>query len=467
MFIKNEKLIDVILHAIESMFFTVITDEKGNILFMSKSYRELFNLAEEDVVGKHVHDIIPNSKIPQVLETGVETIGDIFEMIDGREVICNRILIRDDASQEILGVLTTATFNNIDELEVLNKKIEQLEQINLKYKKTIKKLQKINTAPIRIISASDEIRNIKDTISKIASTKATVLITGETGTGKEIFANHIHLNSDRRDEKFVKINCSAIPKDLIESELFGYGPGAFSGALKEGKIGKFELANKGSILLDEIGEMPYNLQSKLLRVIQEREIVRLGDNKTIDLDVRIICSTNKKLTDLIKKGEFREDLYYRINVVELEIPPLRKRIVDISPLCHFFIEKFNISYGLGIHGIDEQVITRFHNYSWPGNVRELENVIERACLLKGSGYLSLEDFTFYNHKLLNESDDVSNTSDGHSVNKISLSSAKEDAEKSAIIAALEATSWNKTKAALKLGIDRSNLYTKLKKYDIS
>ena len=458
---KYEKFYDIILDTIESMYYTIMTDADGMILFMSKNYRDLFHLTEKEVVGKYVADVIPNTRIPHVLKTGENTIGDIFEMVDGRKVICNRIVIKDDASQT-LGVISSATFNTIEEIEQLNQKIEDQQRTNEQYKHKIQMLQSSKTSPTEIIGHSTEIQTLQKTIRRIAPTIATILITGETGTGKEIFANHVHHYSNRRDQSFVKINCAAIPKDLIESELFGYAPGAFSGALKQGKIGKFELANGGSILLDEIGEMPYDLQSKLLRVIQEKEIVRLGDNKTVKLDVRIICSTNKNLESLVRSGTFREDLYYRINVVELEIPPLRKRPEDIPPLADFFIQKFNITYGLGIHELSQEVKWQFSKYPWPGNVRELENVIERACLQKGSGNLLLDDFKFFSRKLL----EASSIKEPLQKTIPSLENHKLQAEKTALSNALEQANGNKSQAAKHLGIDRSYLYTLIKKHQL-
>jgi transcriptional regulator with PAS, ATPase and Fis domain len=288
------------------------------------------------------------------------------------------------------------------------------------------------------------------------------LITGETGTGKEVFANAIHSLSDRSDKKFVKINCAAIPKELIESELFGYAPGSFSGALKNGKIGKFEYANGGTILLDELGEMPIALQSKLLRVLEEREIERIGDNKTIPLDVRILCSTNRDLKEMVENGKFREDLYYRINVIELNIPPLKKRLEDIELLINYFIEKYNNIYGLGIVGIDKKIVEELKKYNWPGNVRELENAVKGACVIKASGILEYEDFEIFNRDLSSESDNVVNVASEY----FSLEDIKEEVEKKYITKVLLKTGGNKSHAAKILDIDRTYLYTKLKKYNI-
>lgn len=320
--------ISVILkNAIESMLITVITDENANIIYLSRSYRDLLGISNDEALGKPILDIIPNSRIPFVLKSGMETIGDIFRMTNGTVGICNRVFIRDD-NNKILGVLSTFIIG-IDQLAELNSRIKELEKENVKYKREVHNLRMYKYSIDSIISKSDAIQKLKTTITKIARSPISVLITGETGTGKELFANAVHMLSERADNKYVKINCAAIPKELLESELFGYEDGAFSGAHKGGKIGKFELANNGTILLDEIGEMPLSLQSKLLRVLQEQEIERIGSLKTIKLNVRVICSTNQNIEEQVKNGSFREDLYYRINVMELKIPPLRERYEDI------------------------------------------------------------------------------------------------------------------------------------------
>ena len=456
---KNSNCEDL-FRAINSLYLTVITDEKGKITYISEDYLDILDI-EDDVVGKYIEDVIPNTKIPEVLESKVETIGDIFTLKNGKDVICNRILIRDD-NNKITGLISTATFQDLYKVEILNKKIEKLKEENLKYKKEIEKLKESNSGLDKIIGSSNIINNLKNKIQKISKSPISILITGETGTGKEVFANAIHSLSDRSDKKFVKINCAAIPKELMESELFGYAPGSFSGALKNGKIGKFEYANGGTILLDELGEMPIGLQSKLLRVLEEREIERIGDNKTIPLNVRILCSTNRDLKEMVKKGKFREDLYYRINVIELNIPPLNKRLEDIELLINYFIEKYNNIYGLGIVGIDKKVVEELKKYNWPGNVRELENAVKGACVIKASGILEYEDFEIFNRDLSSESDNVVNVASEY----FSLEDIKEEVEKKYITKVLLKTGGNKSHAAKILDIDRTYLYTKLKKYNI-
>lgn len=457
---KYQSFYEIALKAIDAMYLTIVIDKAGYIVYMGENYRNLFGLDEKDVIGKYIKEIIPNTKLIEVLESGKETIGEKFTLINGNRIICNRIPIKDD-SENIIGVISTSTFYNITEVDALNSKIEQLKRDNENYKNQLQKFRSKQMPLDSIVGISNSIKSLKETIEKISNLPVSVLITGETGTGKEVFANCIHKLSPRSESNFIKINCAAIPKDLIESELFGYAPGAFSGALKEGKIGKFEMANSGSILLDEIGEMPLSLQTKLLRVLQEKEVVRVGDSKPIKLDVRIICSTNKNLEELISKGEFREDLYYRINVVEMKIPPLRERLDDIELFSKYFIDKFNNDYGLGINLINDDVIELFKEYNWPGNIRELENVIERACIIRASGNLNLEDFDFFLAKLFKTDKSNQDHID------YTLEEAKSKVEKEQIIKTIIKTKGNKTAAAKILGIDRTILYNKLKKYDIN
>lgn len=449
-------------YAIKSMYYTIVTDDKGFIKYLSKNYQELLNLEEKDYMGKHVQDVVENSEIPRVLRTRKEEIGYLFTMKNGETVVCNRIPIFENGI--LLGVISSATFYNLDEVSTLNKQIENLKKENLEYKKKIHELYSQQKYSIdQVIGKSPKIMDVKNIVQKFANSNLTILITGETGTGKEVFANAIHKLSSRRCENFVKINCAAIPKDLLESELFGYEPGSFSGANKNGKMGKFELANNGTLLLDEIGEMPLALQSKLLRVLQEGELERIGGLKTIKLDVRVICSTNIDLEEQVENGLFRRDLYYRINVVEINLPPLRERLDDMESLCNFFIEKINNSYGIGITEIRPEVYTLFNEYDWVGNVRELQHVLERASIMVGTGPLKLEHFDF----LLGRVYKKDSVEKNHLINNSSLNNITAEVEKENIIKALVETKGNKTSAAKLLNIDRSSLYNKLKKYGIN
>ena len=336
-----------------------------------------------------------------------------------------------------------------------------MQQQNELYQQTIEQLRKQTNPLDYIIGTSQAIQQIKSTIAIFANSGLSILLTGETGVGKEVFANALHQLSSRSTSNFVKINCAAIPKDLLESELFGYEGGAFTGAKKGGKIGKFELADGGTLLLDEIGEMPLPLQSKLLRVLQEKEVERIGGVIPIKVDVRLICSTNQNLTQLIQDGRFRADLYYRINTIELAIPPLRDRLDDIPDLCNFFVQKFNRENGSYTQGVEQEVLALMQQYTWPGNVRELEHVIERLCFLNPHSTIGIASCDFLMNKL----------SGDHTLSRpaaafSSLQEQRSSAEIDLIRQTLRQTGGNKAKAARILGIDRTVLYRKLKKYHI-
>ncbi len=457
----NKDLQNILNNALKCMYYAIITDDKGNIVFISNNYQELLGIEEKDILGKPIQDVIANSEIPRVIQTRKEDIGHLFTLKNGETVVCNRIPIIED--DKLYGVISVATFFDLNEVSILNQQIKKLQNENLEYKKKIFELTNKPQNPIgQIIGDSKQILIIKDTIERFAESDLTFLITGETGTGKEVFSNAVYELSNRRDKNFVKINCAAIPKDLLESELFGYEPGSFSGASKDGKIGKFELANHGTLLLDEIGEMPLNLQTKLLRVLQEGELERIGGLKTIKIDVRIICCTNQNIEEQVEKGLFRRDLFYRINVVEINIPPLRERSEDIPLMCNYFIEQINKSHKLEISGIRNDVYALFYQYAWTGNIRELKHVLERACIAAGSGYLKLEHFDFLISRMFKKTD-VNNKD---LLNISSLNDVTAEVEKEKIIKTLIEAKGNKSYAAKLLNIDRSSLYNKLKKYEI-
>ncbi|MDR1835329.1 MAG: sigma 54-interacting transcriptional regulator [Fusobacteriaceae bacterium] len=442
--------------AIDSLLYAIVVDQNGIITCMSDSYLNLLKKKREEVLGRHVYEVIPNSKLPRVLKTGKEELGELFEMIDGSIFVCNRIPIYEEGSLQ--GVISTATCCDLKEIEVLRMKIKNLERENRYFRNQLNEIQDWNFEQKCIVGHSEPIQRIKDAVQKIAPFDLPVLITGETGTGKEMIANSIHYLSKRREKKFIKINCAAIPHGLLESELFGYEGGAFSGALKSGKIGKFELAEGGSILLDEIGEMPLELQSKLLRVLQEHKIERIGGAKTIHIDVRVICITNCDLKTMIDEKRFRADLYYRINTVELHVPSLRERISDIPELCAHFIEKSNVNLGVQVCGVAEDVLASFMQSPWRGNIRELENTLERGCAMARTGAIQKEHLTFVGMKNIEPAQET--------IPAQSLTTKRENLEREEILKTLTMTAGNKSRAAKILGMDRSVLYGKIVKYRI-
>lgn len=318
-----------------------------------------------------------------------------------------------------------------------------------------------------IIGESEVMQNLKNKIRKIADTKSTVLITGKSGTGKELVARAIHDSGERKNRPFIAINCGAIPDSLLESELFGYVKGAFSGASSEGRVGKFELANTGDIFLDEIGEMPYSLQVKLLRVLQERTLVRIGSNKLINLDLRVIAATNMDLKKMVEENKFREDLYYRLNVIPIEIPPLCERDQDLFLIIDKLIEKYNNIFNKYVHTIDDDVKEILKNYSWPGNVRELENIIEFMVNMADDSGRITKNMLYDN--ILKNNENIKNN-DYISFNENDDICTIEEMEKTLIKKALKLykdDSNCKNKAASKLGIGIATLYRKIDKYKLN
>ncbi|MEQ1876834.1 MAG: sigma-54 dependent transcriptional regulator [Bdellovibrionia bacterium] len=310
-----------------------------------------------------------------------------------------------------------------------------------------------------IIGQSPEITKVLELIERVSGSDSTVMISGESGTGKELVARAIHYNSPRAEKVLVPVNCGAIPTDLLESELFGHVKGAFTGAIAN-RMGRFEFAHNGTIFLDEIGELSPALQVKLLRVIQERRFEPVGSTRTIDVDVRIIAATNVNLEDAVERGAFREDLYYRLNVIPLPIPALRERPTDIPYLLHHFIETFNQSKTRNLAGVSQDALNLLMNYGWPGNVRELENLVERLAILKGTGIIEVTDLP---EKYRRETRD-SNTQEAEiPENGIDFNSAVDAYENALIIRALEKTGWNRNRAAQLLRLNRTTLVEKIKK----
>lgn len=454
---------ELIRLAFDSGDMATIVDAQGRLRYIGKRYAAILGASREDLIGKCITDVIPNSGMLNVMQSGEGEYGKVFLMKNNVPIIVDRYPIRDNDGK-IRGAVCVNSFSDVSSMQKLRQTIRQLEQENERYRQKLEQLTGQSYFPDTIVGTSAVMVSLKEMVKQIAPSNLTVLLTGETGCGKEVFADAIHNQSGRRKERFIKINCAAIPKELLESELFGYSAGAFSGASKGGKPGKFELANGGTLLLDEIGEMPLDMQSKLLRVLQERQVERVGGLKTIPVDIRIICSTNRDLLQMVAEGSFRQDLYYRINTVELHIPSLRERKEDIPELCQFFIQKINQTHNCRITGISQEVLQLFLHYDWPGNVRELHHVLECACVLATEGLLTQEDFSFFVRRMPEAKQLHTVSVPNKAASEIRLRDHRDQAEIDAIIQALQQTGGNKTKAAKLLGITRSMLYSKLKKY---
>lgn len=379
-----------------------------------------------------------NSDIPVVILTAHGTINNAVEAIK-------------------IGAFDylTKPFDREDLMTVVKKAV-----ITYEYRRTDVKIDFETDEPVHIIGHSVKMQEIYSLIEKIAPSDSTVLISGESGTGKELVARIIHLKSKRAKSPFIKVNCAAIPKELMESELFGYEKGAFTGAFSQ-KPGRFELADGGTILLDEVSELPFDMQAKLLRVLQDRQIWRVGGIKSVKVDVRVISATNKNLASEVDKGNFRSDLYYRINVVPIEVPPLREHREDIRDFVKYFITKFSKKDRKTVSGITDAALEYLENYPWPGNVRELENLIERMVVLTTNERLDITDIPD-EIKIKQVKQQIMPSVGGTIDFKEIVKKATSDIEKDLITKALKETGGNVTKAAELLGISRKSLQIKMK-----
>ncbi|WP_226680884.1 sigma 54-interacting transcriptional regulator [Sutcliffiella horikoshii] len=434
----------------------LLADETQTIQMVSPSLLELFNMDYQDVLHKKTNQVFPHFQISKIYESEEADISDFHE-INGIKYIIHRIPVIQEG--RVVGAIVKIMYRQLNEVNELFKRLQKAENKACFYHTELKKSENARFTWDHIITEHPVMEKIKKSAAKAAKGRSTILIRGESGTGKELFAHAAHNSSARKDGKFVVVNCAAIPEDLLESEFFGYEDGAFTGARSRGKIGKFDLANGGSLFLDEIGDMSLNLQAKLLRVLQEREFYRVGGTKRIQVDVRIIAATNRNLEEMVKEGTFREDLYYRLNVISLFIPPLRERMMDIQILSEKIMSELNRVIGTSITGFEPRAKQILMSYHWPGNVRELRNVMERAMTFAEHGKIKVEDLPDY--MLGNAQVLVDETAVTHEESMV------ENAERLAIETALTKTKGNKAKAAKMLGISRSSLYDKLRKYQMN
>ncbi|MBP1762842.1 MAG: hypothetical protein H6Q64_2384, partial [Firmicutes bacterium] len=357
----------------------VTVDCKGTITSMNRTLMEALNLNGLNVIGKYILDVVPNSKLPEILATGRADKTDIWTISPGREVIVDRMPIKKDG--EIIGAIAHTVIMDMSEVKFLIQRLQDTQQELNIYKDAVCSIYNAKWNFNDLIGNNIDFLNIVTMAQQFSQTSSTLLITGESGTGKELFAQAIHNASPRSTGPFIRINCAALPENLLESELFGYAEGAFTGAKKGGKPGKFELANGGTIFLDEIGDMPMNMQTKLLSVLQERVVERVGGTTPIQINARVIAATNKDLEEMVANHQFRDDLFYRLNVVQLKLTPLRKRMDDLPMLVSNLIIRLNKKLGTSVNSVSAKAMELLCSYSWPGNIRELENLLERAINL--------------------------------------------------------------------------------------
>ena len=435
----EKKKLEILLNSMNKAVVSI--DKEGNIDKYNVKFKEIFNMRDDNIDGENIFQLLDFIKKPSTNDLKKHKTGVFYYKENSRNLkgIYN---VSEIAVKNKLKGYVIDFIENKDAIKNYNK-------INKDYKITLD----------NIISESEIMEHTKQKALIASKSNSTVLITGESGTGKELFARAIHNHSDRVDNTFVTVNCAAIPDNLLESELFGYEEGAFTGAKKGGKLGKFEIAHKGTIFLDEIGDMSLHLQGKLLRVLQERELDKIGGKSNILIDVRVIAATNKNLVELVEKGQFREDLYYRLNVIPITLPALRQRKNDIPLLIDYMIKEYAHKLNKDVIGIEDDAKKTLIDYSWPGNVRELQNVIEYSINMSNSSLLNLDIIPnnikskYYDEKS-NKCEDIRTL---------------EDLEKEEISKALNKFKHykkDKELVAKSLGISRATLYRKLEKYNL-
>jgi PAS domain S-box-containing protein len=439
-----------------------LTDGEANTIFMNRAYEKITGIKKEQMLGKNMgflekKGVISKSSSLMVLKNG-KSVTIEQEFMNGKKVLVSSSPILDDDGKIVMVVTNVRDVTELYELkEQLEKKIE----LTQKYYSELELMRKQLHENSDIIAVDRKMIAVLEMAKKVANVDTTILLLGETGAGKEVVAKFIHRNSKRNENAFIKVNCGAIPENLLESELFGYEKGAFTGANREGKVGMFELADKGTIFLDEIGELPLDMQVKLLRVLQEEEIKRVGGTTTVKVDVKVIAATNRNLKEMVDSKQFRADLYYRLNVIPVKIPPLREREKDIEPLILYFLGILNEKYGMD-KTISQGALNCLRHYDWPGNVRELRNIIERVSIMSTEDKIMLEDLPMAGINC--ETCDT----DKFVVEKssISMKDAVEKLEASMIENAFQ-RHGNVRSAAKELGIDASTFVRKRKKYEES
>ena len=441
-----------------------VIDCDGRVSFWNAGAERMYGISAGEIIGRKLADYFPDDLLLKVITSMHSYQNVLTELDNGLYVIRNAVPVVF-SDETILGaVCTTLDVSHIrrliDRLEKAQVKVRKLERI-------IETQDILGDEPFYTVNP--ETRRVLQQAKRVAATDATVLIQGESGTGKEIMAQVIYNHSKRAKNPYIEINCSAIPETLFESEMFGYESGSFTGANRQGKAGKFELANGGTIFLDEIGELPIDMQAKLLRVLQERRFYRVGGAAPITSDVRIIAATNRNMAELVEEKMFRSDLYYRLSVVVLEIPPLRERRDDIPGLTRLFLRKLGMEYGRNIKGIDREVMKMLTDYHWPGNVRQLQNLLESMVILMEDDFvttLSLEEAGVIDVLQGEEKSPVSHNLQVFKTDMAQLDNIMDQHEREAITRALQQTRYNKAKAANLLGIPRSTLYYKMKALNI-
>ncbi len=446
-----QQLVDTVLEASEEII--TIADHQHKVLYWNKKAEAFYGIRKKDILGHDLKSFFPSLVLTKVLASGKSVFEAYHQPKPGLYVLINSLPIK--IGSKLLGGVSLE--RDITEMVNLNRELNKATTRLSLLQQEMDQIEISANGPFSSIHGhSPRLKDSIEIAKKVAMTNAAVLIRGESGTGKELFAKAIHQASARKNKPFIAINCGAIPPTLFESELFGYEPGAFTGAEKSGKPGRFELADGGTLFLDEIGEMDFAMQVKLLRVLQDSIFFRVGGSKPVKVDVRIIAATNKDLEEMMAAARFRRDLYYRLNVVSLEIPPLQMRKGDIPELVYLFINEFSKNHNKEITEVSPDLMTVLLKYDWPGNVRELRNVIERLVVLT-------EGLCIDKHFLPKNILDSTAEERPQNTGSTFLTDITSEVEKKTIVKALQDVQGNKSKAAKALGMPRSTFYYKLNK----
>ena len=450
---------DIIDHVLTDPYDAmVVIDTKGDVVFISPVHEKFFGIEPGEGSGRPVRDVIPNTRLPDVVRTGVAEVGQILRM-KGSDRIVSRHAIRHNG--QIAGAIGRVMFKGPEQVEELSRRVNDLEREIAQYKADSLEASRGERFLDAIIGQSMAIQSVRQQIRKVAPLDVPVLIQGESGTGKELVARALHMMSQRREGRLVTVNAAALPATLVESELFGYAPGSFTGADRKGRAGKFEQADGGTIFLDEIGDMPIEVQSKLLRVLQDRVVERVGGDKATRVDFRLCSATNRDLEAFIEQNKFRLDLYYRISPVTIVLPTLEERIEDLPLLFHHFVQEMAVKYGRPLPEVALDLPNHLMDRRWPGNVRQLRHEVERAFVFSEPGRLTIDDFRHDEGFNPGQRPVFAGPKPGGARAAGTIREAVDQLERDMIADALARFKGNKKRVAESLGVSRSYLYKKL------